>query len=101
MQIIIIFLTLSLSFFTAFEAVAAPEPAPDRQRGEGPYGRLILRGVTVINGEGAPPVGPVDIVIEDNRIASIRNVGYPCLLYTSDAADERVRVLIWGGGGGW
>ena len=88
MQIIIIFLTLSLSFFTAFEAVAAPEPAPDRQRGEGPYGRLILRGVTVINGEGAPPVGPVDIVIEDNRIASIRNVGYPGLPIEDEGRPE-------------
>ena len=24
-----------------------------------------------------------------------------CLLYTSDAADEGVEVLLWGGGGGW
>ena len=38
---------------------------------------MILRGVTVINGEGAPPIGPMDIVIEGNRIASIHNVGFP------------------------
>lgn len=56
---------------------AAPEAAPDRVRGEGPFVRLVLRGVTVINGEGAPPVGPMDIVIEGNRIASIESVGYP------------------------
>ena len=60
-----------------------PEPqqpfAPDRRAGEGdgPYKKLIIRGATVIDGTGAPPVGPVDIVIEGNRIAEIRNVGYP------------------------
>ena len=45
-------------------------PAPDRgpDDGEGPYGRLIIRGATLIDGTGAPPIGPVDIVIENNRI---------------------------------
>jgi len=58
-------------------AHSAPPGAPDRVRGEGPYDRLILRGVTVVNGEGAPPVGPMDVVIEGNRIAAIHNVGFP------------------------
>jgi hypothetical protein len=31
----------------------------------------------VVNGEGAPPVGPMDVVIEGDRIASIHNVGFP------------------------
>jgi hypothetical protein len=56
---------------------AAPEVAPDRQRGEGPFERLILRGVIVINGEGAPASGPADVIIEGNRIASIHHVGFP------------------------
>jgi imidazolonepropionase-like amidohydrolase len=56
----------------------APVPkAPPRAEGEGPYPRLILRGVTLIDGTGAPPVGPVDIVVERNRIAGIQSVGYP------------------------
>ncbi len=55
----------------------APDAAPDRVRGEGPFQRLILRGVVVVNGEGAPPIGPMDVVIEGNRIASIHNVGFP------------------------
>ncbi len=54
-------------------------PAPDRGEGDGQYGRLILRGVTLIDGTGAPPVGPVDIVVEKNRIARIQTVGYPGL----------------------
>jgi hypothetical protein len=55
------------------------EPAPDRQvnEGDGPFNRLIIRGATVIDGTGAPPIGPVDIVIEKNRIVEVRSVGYP------------------------
>ena len=52
-------------------------PAPPRAEGEGPYERLILRGGTLINGTGSPPIGPVDIVIEGGRIADVRNVGHP------------------------
>ena len=40
--------------------------------------QLILRGATLINSTGAPPLGPVDIVIENNIITKIQNVGYPC-----------------------
>ena len=39
--------------------------------------QLILRGATLINSTGAPPLGPVDIVIENNTITKIQNVGYP------------------------
>ena len=52
---------------------------PERFRGEGPFDQLIIRGATLINGNGAPPSGPVDVVVEDNKIISIRNVGYPGL----------------------
>jgi len=45
--------------------------------GDGPFGRPIIRGVTVIDGTGAPPRGPMDIVIEGDRIAEIRSVGFP------------------------
>ncbi|WP_439098877.1 amidohydrolase family protein [Bowmanella dokdonensis] len=55
--------------------VSAPD-SPDNE-GQGPYQRLILRGVTLVNGEGAPARGPVDIVIEKNRITNIVNVGNP------------------------
>ncbi|MEJ2504347.1 MAG: amidohydrolase, partial [Gemmatimonadota bacterium] len=54
-------------------------PSPDRTDGEGPYARLIIRGATVIDGTGAPPIGPMDIVVEGNRIVEIRSVGSPGL----------------------
>ena len=54
-------------------------PSPDRKsgEGEGPFDRMVLRGVTLIDGTGAPPRGPVDIVVEKNRIKEIRSVGAP------------------------
>jgi hypothetical protein len=58
------------------EARSIP-PAPPRAEGLGPWKRLILRGATLVDGTGAPPVGPVDIVVEGNRIRSIRSVGVP------------------------
>ena len=53
----------------------------DRQpgEGEGPYRRLVIRGATLVDGSGAPPRGPVDIVIAGNRIESIRGAGTPGL----------------------
>ena len=58
-------------------ALAAQRPAPARAEGEGPFERLILRAVTIIDGTGAPPMGPADIVIEGNRITRIVNAGVP------------------------
>ena len=51
--------------------------APARGEGDGPHERLIVRGVTIIDGTGAPPWGPADIVVEGNRITEIRGVGAP------------------------
>jgi imidazolonepropionase-like amidohydrolase len=57
------------------------EQAPDRRpdEGEGPFDRLIIRGVTVIDGTGAPPRGPMDVVVEGNRIVKIKSLGAPGL----------------------
>ena len=52
-------------------------PTDDRQAGAGPYERLIIRGATMIDGTGSPPTGPVDIVIENNRIVELAHVGFP------------------------
>lgn len=59
--------------------VEQPAPAQDRKAddGAGPWPRMVIRGATLIDGTGAPPRGPVDIVIEGNRIAEIRSVGAP------------------------
>lgn len=53
------------------------QKAPEVKEGDGPYTQLIIRGVTLIDGTGAPPIGPTDIVIKQNKIVSIQTVGYP------------------------
>ena len=58
-------------------AFAQIEAAPPRTEGEGPFARLVLRGGILIDGTGAPPIGPVDIVVERDRISSIHIVGHP------------------------
>ena len=62
--------------------------APDRRpgEGEGPFERLVIRGATMIDGTGAPPQGPIDIVIESNRIKEVKSVGFP------DVADSTSRA---------
>ncbi|MBT0585571.1 amidohydrolase family protein [Alteromonas oceanisediminis] len=74
-----LFATLICLCLHSVAAAKPGEKAPDKQsfEGDGPHSQLILRGVTVITGEGAPARGPVDIVIENDRIVNIVNVGHP------------------------
>src|SRR5262245_13488824 len=58
--------------------------APEVKEGDGPWIQLIIRGITLINSTGAPPTGPVDIVVEKNRIVQIANVGNPGLPINAD-----------------
>lgn len=68
---------LLLNIIISLPALAQIEKAPPRAEGEGPWPQLIIRGVTLINGNGAPPTGPVDIVVENDRITQVKVVGYP------------------------
>lgn len=60
---------------------------------EGPYSQLIIRGATLINGNGSPPIGPVDITVEQNKIVGIDVVGYPGV-----AIDDAKRPVLKKGG---
>ena len=72
---------------TAAPAAAPVKPrasavaAPARQPGEGagPFRKMVIRGVTLIDGSGAPPRGPVDVVVENNIITAIEAAGTPGL----------------------
>ena len=70
-----------LSFLLAFilySSLPAQMPfAPEAREGNGPFPQLIIRGVNLIDGTGAPLFGPVDIVIEQNKIVRIAKVGSP------------------------
>ena len=64
---------------TALWSQSGMEPVPPRSadEGDGPYPSLLIRGATMIDGTGAPPEGPVDIVVEGDRIAAIHRGGAP------------------------
>ena len=72
----LLFTILTVTFLSA-QNRRTIEPAPDRSEGEGPFQRLIIRGGTLIDGTGAPPRGPVDIVVEGNKITRVASVGTP------------------------
>ncbi len=71
---------LLLSFFLISPLFIIAQSLPDvplEKEGEGPYPQLIIRGAILINSTGAPPIGPVDIVIENDRIVDVKVVGFP------------------------
>jgi hypothetical protein len=78
-----------LVIICSLNAFAAPLSIPDRQRGEGPFERLVLRGVIIVNGEVAPPIGPMDVLIEGNRITEIRSLG----IYKPVSEEDRIPIL--------
>ena len=57
--------------FAAY-GVEIPPLAPDRvDEGAGPFDRLVIDNVMLVDGLGSPPRGPVSIVILDDTITSI------------------------------
>jgi imidazolonepropionase-like amidohydrolase len=90
--------TIAALLLAALPAVAAERsvnPAPARTAGEGrgPFPKLVIRGVTLIDGTGAPPTGPVDIVIENNRVADILPAGTPGLPLKPDRPPKDAEEL--------
>ncbi len=80
-------LILSLFIVSATTTLMGQTP------GDGPFEQLIIRGATLINGNGSPPQGPVDVVVENNRITEVRSVGYPGV-----AIDPNKRPVLKPGG---
>lgn len=68
---------ISLICLFVIASKAQIKKAPEVKEGEGPWTQLIIRGIILIDGTGAPPVGPVDVVVEKNRIKEISIVGSP------------------------
>ncbi len=55
--------------------LVAAAPATSRDRGSGPHARILLRRATILDGTGAPPWGPADMLVEDGRIAALAKTG--------------------------
>src|SRR6476661_4887501 len=86
----------------AAQAPSKMQQVPPRSagEGEGPYSKLVIRGAMVIKGDGSPPIGPMDIVIEGNRIASVSPAGTPGVAMKPnrpplDAAKEIDATGMW------
>ena len=61
-------LTILFVFLFCFQSFSQ-----DNYLGKGPFSQLIIRGVTLINGDGSPPRGPIDIVVENDKIIMQQN----------------------------
>ncbi len=64
----------------------APARSEAQPLEQGPFDRLVIRGVTVIDGTGGPAYGPADVVVEGDRITAIEIVAHP--LQEIDPADR-------------
>src|SRR5512142_1692740 len=66
-------LLLGLSLFVVLAGLAFAAGAESRgvEHG-GRYDRLVIRNAIVINGNGTPARGPMDVIVEGNKIAGVR-----------------------------
>nr|WP_210324146.1 amidohydrolase family protein [Azorhizobium oxalatiphilum] len=62
--------------------------ATERTRGKGPYRCIRLTGARIIDGTGAPPWGPADLIVLDGRIVALAKSGKAKL--PPEAAGETV-----------
>src|SRR6267378_1965183 len=95
--VILLAAVISLApFVFAQQRQGALIPAPNRSGGEGagPYRTLVIRGATLIDGTGAPPRGPVDIVVENNRIRAIQLAGTPGVPMRPNRAPQNAQLEI-------
>ena len=65
---------LILGAATALGTLGARAQGAGGPEQAGPYGSLEIRGVTVIDGSGAPAFGPVNVYIKENRIERVAAV---------------------------
>jgi len=65
------------AFVPSADAIDSLKEIPPRTMGEGPFNRLVIRNVNIIDGTGAPMQGPYDVVIEHDKITEIRSIGSP------------------------
>jgi imidazolonepropionase-like amidohydrolase len=69
----------------AADMLSTPQRGPEAQ---GPYPTLVIRGATIIPGNGGPPHGPADIIIKAGRITEIRSAGTPGLALKANRPPE-------------
>ncbi len=79
-------LLLGLSLIVLLAGPALPARAESRGVEHGQrYDRLVVRNVTVINGNGTPARGPMDVIVEGNKITDVRGADRRPDAYKSEA----------------
>lgn len=76
-------------FADMFAAAGLPglAPANERTRGRGPHRYIKLTNARIIDGTGAPPWGPADLIVENGRIAVLAKTGKAKLPETARPED--------------
>ena len=91
---------ITVTFYLGLIAQQPPPssltPGPNRRadEGRGPFKTLVVRGAILVDGSGAPPVGPVDIVIENNRIQAVRSAGTPGIALRANRQPQNAELEI-------
>ena len=63
-----VFAITAFLLFTGSDLSAQNQGIAHGQR----YDRLVIRNVTIIDGKGTPPRGPMDVILEGNKITAVR-----------------------------
>ena len=71
-----------------------PASARRADEGLGPFRSMMIRGVMIIDGTGAPPYGPMNVFVENNRITRIASAGTAGLPIRQGGAPAGVDQVI-------
>lgn len=83
----------SISKILAFGVEPAKSSPGRGEESEGPFEKLVIVNVNLIDGSGAPPIGPVDIVIEGDRIVAIEDAGLAASLGITPDYGKSAKVI--------
>lgn len=82
-----------ISTVTRFGFAPPTQPPGRGEEAQGPFARLVIQNAMIVDGTGAPLQGPVNIVIENDRIVAIASRGTGSFPLAQVATDAQTRVI--------
>ena len=82
-----------ISSVLAMGVAPAKKSPPSGAESEGPFKKLIIQNVNLIDGTGAPTQGPVTIVVVNDRITEIKGAGTGAFHFADNDYPDDVKVL--------
>ncbi len=74
--------------------IAPAKVSPPRgEESEGPYQKMIIKNVKMIDGSGAPTQGPVTITVENDRITEIKGADTGSVRILEEKYNAGIRVI--------